>query len=368
MPAAATTVTANYVAQKYPLTVVNGTGSGSYALGAAVQISASAPPSGQVFSAWTGAAVASSAASSTTLTMPSAGVTVTATYVTSTVPQYTLTVVNGSGSGSYAAGTSVPVAANTAPAGQTFSGWTGATVVNSTSPSTSIVMPASNTTLTANFTVTSNGAIPYPVTTHPRLWITQNDLPRLQSWANASNAVYQQGMVQVLNAALNNYAQFAPFYGSNPPDASTYPDPGDSQGYTGLITEENAMILAFNSLIDPNPANQIKYAQMARNLIMYAMNQAAQGFAPGLPFRDASFPIYNRASETGQDWPLAIDWIYNKTDGVGNPILSASDKQTIRNVFLIWAQACLTASTTGGDNPNTNPPGIVNNPAASTLR
>jgi len=49
---------------------------------------------------------------------------------------------------------------------------------------------------------------------------------------------------------------------------------------------------------------------------------------------------------------------------MGNPVLSANDKQTIRNVFLIWAQACLTASTTGGDNPNTNPPGIVNNSAA----
>ncbi len=63
----------------------------------------------------------------------------------------------------------------------------------------------------------------------------------------------------------------------NPTPASPYPDLGDTQGYQGVLTEENAMILAFNSLIDPNPANRIAYAQAARNMIMYAMNQAALG-------------------------------------------------------------------------------------------
>ena len=364
MPAAGTTVTANYGVKTYALTVANGTGSGSYAAGSVVQIAANAPPSGKIFSAWTGATVASPASPSTTMVMPAAAASVTANYVTSTVQQYSLTVVNGTGSGTYTPGASVAIAANAAPSGQIFTGWTGATVANSGAASTSLTMPSAATIVTANYTVTSTGTIPYPVTTHPRLWITQSDLPRLQSWANASNAVYQQGMKQVLATAVANYQQFAPFYGSNPPAASSYPDPGDSQGYTGLITEENAVILAFNSLIDPNPANQILYAQMARNLIMYAMNQAAQGIAPGLPFRDGSFGIYNRASETGQDWPLAIDWIYNKTDASNTPILSASDKLTIRDVFLIWAGECLTASTTGGDNPSTNPPGIVNNAAA----
>ena len=60
-----------------------------------------------------------------------------------------------------------------------------------------------------------------------------------------------------------------------------------------------------------------------------------------MPFRDPAFPIYNRGSFTGHEWPLIVDWIY--------PILTAADKATIRTVFLTWANDCLTASTTGGD-------------------
>jgi O-glycosyl hydrolase len=66
----------------YALTVNSGTGSGSYAQGTVVNISANAAPAGKVFDAWTGnvAAVASVTAATTTLTMPAAAVSVTATY------------------------------------------------------------------------------------------------------------------------------------------------------------------------------------------------------------------------------------------------------------------------------------------------
>ncbi len=154
MPAANTTVTATYVAATYTLTVVNGTGSGSYTAGTVVPIAANAAPAGQVFSTWTGATVASATSSSTTLTMPAANTTVTATYVPA--PTYTLTVVSGTGSGSYAVGTVVPIAANAPPAGQSFINWTGATVANANFASTTLTMPAANTTVTANFGVSTN--------------------------------------------------------------------------------------------------------------------------------------------------------------------------------------------------------------------
>ncbi len=347
---------------QYTLSVTNGSGSGSYAAGASVAITANAAPSGQVFKNWTGATVANPNAASTTLVMPAAATAVTANYVVSNVPQFTLNVVNGSGSGSYAAGTVVAVTANPPAAGNTFAGWTGGTVANASAMTTTITMPASGVTLTANYSAPAV-SIPYPVQTHPRLWITQNDLPRLRSWATSANPVYQGGMTAVLAQAVSNYAQFAPFYGTNPQPASNYPDPGDSQGYTGLLSEENAVILAFNSLIDPNPSNRIQYAQMARNLIMYAMNQASQGTLSGAPFRDGSFPIYNRASATGMEWPLVVDWIYNAVDAQNQPILTAADKVTIRKVFLNWANICLTASTTGGDSPNSQVIGATNNAA-----
>ena len=363
MPADNKTVTANYSAttSKYALTVVNGSGSGSYAAGTVVTITANAPPSGQSFVNWTGATVANPSAATTTLTMPAANTTVTANY-TGAPTTYTLSVVSGSGSGSYVAGTVVSITANPPPAGQSFVNWTGAVVANATSSATTLTMPAASTTVTANYAGAAV-TIPYPVTTHPRLWVTPADLPKLQSWATASNPVYQQGMVPLLAQAVSYYTNYYfPGGVANP----TYPDDGDTQGYgtytpSGVwvpISEQLAAIFAFNSLIDPSAAKRIQYAQYARNLIMYAINQAAFGHASGLPFRDSLFAVYNRGNGSGEQWPLVVDWIYNAVDGSGNPILTATDKATIRNVFMMWANDCLNASTTGGDHPA--PIGVTN--------
>jgi hypothetical protein len=64
--------------------VNSGSGSGSYASGKVVTITANAAPSGQVFNTWVinagSPAIANVNAASTTLTMPSSAVTVTATY------------------------------------------------------------------------------------------------------------------------------------------------------------------------------------------------------------------------------------------------------------------------------------------------
>jgi len=341
----------------FTLTVVNGTGSGSYAAGVTIPIAANTPPSGQSFAGWTGATVQNATTSSTGIVMPAANTTVTANFAANAPTSFTLTVVSGTGSGSYAAGVTIPIAANTPPSGQSFVSWTGATVQNSIASSTSLTMPVANTTVTANFAAAAApGSIPYPVATHPRLWITQADLPHLQTWATSSNLVYKNGLQPVLNTAVNLYiTQFFPNGVANP----KYPDPGDTQGYTGYLTEEYGAILAFNSMIDPNPANRIKYAQYARNMLMYAMNQAALGQLANAPFRDPLFATYNRASASGEEWPLMVDWLYNTLDANNQPILTASDKSTIRNVFMMWERSCETASTTGGDSPQL--PGVMNN-------
>lgn len=69
---------------------------------------------------------------------------------------YTLTVNGGTGSGSYAAGTTVNISA-AVPSGKRFSGWTGAAVADPGSASTTLIMPARNTTVTANFQSISSG-------------------------------------------------------------------------------------------------------------------------------------------------------------------------------------------------------------------
>ncbi len=64
----------------------------------------------------------------------------------------------------------------------------------------------------------------------------------------------------VLGGAIGNYQACFPgaaLSAKNPTPANPYCDFGDTQGYSGVLSEENAMVLAFNSLIDPNPANRI---------------------------------------------------------------------------------------------------------------
>ena len=135
MPGSNVTVTAVYgvAPPDYPLTVVNGTGGGSFAANAIVTITADGPPAGQVFLDWTGAAVANAESSSTTLVMPAAPTTVTANYG-APAPEYVLVVINGSGSGNYPANTTVAISADAAPAGEVFGSWSGVAVANATSP------------------------------------------------------------------------------------------------------------------------------------------------------------------------------------------------------------------------------------------
>ena len=152
MPAAPTTVTANY-AGSYTLTVNNGKGGGSYAAGAVVKITANAAPAGEAFQDWTGATVADANAASTTLTMPAANTAVTAGYAAI----YSLTVVNGTGNGRYLPGTVVIVTANPPAAGQEFVDWTGAAVVNANSATTTLTMPAAASTVTASYSALPRG-------------------------------------------------------------------------------------------------------------------------------------------------------------------------------------------------------------------
>jgi uncharacterized repeat protein (TIGR02543 family) len=77
-------------------------------------------------------------------------------------PQEQLTVQSGTGSGLYAAGTTVAVSANASASGYQFAGWTGATnaLANATAASTKLTMPAAATTITATYSPISTGGAP----------------------------------------------------------------------------------------------------------------------------------------------------------------------------------------------------------------
>ncbi len=159
MPAHDVTVTATYV-PGYTLTVRNGTGSGKYAAGASVTITANNPPEGQRFKEWSGLNSSwiisgSKTTPTVTFTMPAYADYVEATY--EDIPAtYAVTVSNGTGSGEYAAGESVTITADAAPEGQRFKGWTGAYGLAFTSGSAAaaaatFTMPANAVEVTATY-------------------------------------------------------------------------------------------------------------------------------------------------------------------------------------------------------------------------
>jgi hypothetical protein len=157
MPAANVTVSAGYrLGGTCFLTVNSGTGDGTYPEGTVVPINADTPPLGKVFDRWTGdtATVANVSSASTTVTVPGANITVTATYRIPPATQYTLTVNSGSGDGDYSQGAQAPISADAPPSGKVFDQWTGdtAAVANVHSATTTVTMPAANVTVTATYT------------------------------------------------------------------------------------------------------------------------------------------------------------------------------------------------------------------------
>ena len=160
-----------YKVSGYELTVTNGSGSGDYEENDVVPISASAAPLGKAFAAWMGdyTYVADRMASSTTVTMPAADVSVTAAYAW----VYELTVNSGTGDGQYFPAAVVDIQADPAPSGTEFAGWTGdvAYVADTESAATTVTMPSSAVEVTAGYAST---AIPGDLNDDG--WVGQPDL------------------------------------------------------------------------------------------------------------------------------------------------------------------------------------------------
>jgi hypothetical protein len=285
---------------------------------------------------------ANSAITSIRIYSTSAGSTAASTYTVAVSGG----TANGMATGSFAPGTTVTLAAGTPPTGQWFKQWTGnAPVADSLAATTTFTMPAANVSMSATYFTPV--PVPQPVTTHPRLWVTPNDVANLQGWAGRNIATYQS-LRKVLQQSVNVYnTKYYPGGIANP----QWPDYGDTQGYTGELSEQHALVFAFFSLIDPDPAARILHAQRARNLLIPALTEVAKGHLAGAPFRDPMFALFNRANFTSEAWPLAVDWIYNAVDASNQPVLSAADKLVIRDAFLVWANDCLNAYTCGGDHP-----------------
>ena len=180
---------------------------------------------------------------------------------------------------------------------------------------------------------------PTPVTTHPRLWVREADLPRLRSWAVDENPMWRDGIAQTVARAKQDFAKI------------TAEDSGRAYDYTPYATEDYAMLFAFLSMVDPDEATRKDYATRARQLLMFVIDKAALGPGSG-PFREKNFSTSNRSRWHGEGFPLTVDWIYGS--------LSADDKAKIRKVFLRWAEENENADITEANHPE--PKGLKNDP------
>jgi len=184
---------------------------------------------------------------------------------------------------------------------------------------------------------------PRLATTHPRIWLTEEDLPRLREWASDTNAFWRDGLLPLADTMRDQM------------DTGLLPE-GDEGGvaWTEYPSENAAQLFAFVSLVHPDAPTRADCADRAHTLLMYIMNEAARGVAEGQPFRDPYFSVFDRSRWWGAAFPLTVDWIY--------PLLSAEDKATIRQVFLRWIEENTTATVTGDYN-HPQPVGVVNDPA-----
>ncbi|HLY81397.1 MAG TPA: hypothetical protein VKQ71_00355, partial [Acidimicrobiales bacterium] len=174
---------------------------------------------------------------------------------------------------------------------------------------------------------------------HPRLWITAADLPRLRSWAAGSNPMWTSG----LSVTLARVRAIV--------DSGKLDDDG-SPGWVADPVESYAEVLAFGSLVEPDASERARDAERAHRLLMRGIDAAVAGAADGKAYRSPSFSIDDRSRWWGEGWALAVDWIY--------PSLTATDKQHIRTVFLRWSEEDIRGGQTTGDHPE--PVGVRNDP------
>jgi hypothetical protein len=149
-----TVVTANFITNVpfCSLVVSNGSGSGTYAVGQAINISATAPI-GTTFTNWSGPNIANPQLAATTVTVYSNTI-VVANF------SCTLSVTNGTGSGVYPCGDVVPITANPV-SGSYFTNWSGPNIANPAAAATTVTV-YTNTVVTAVF-----APLPAPPTNAP---------------------------------------------------------------------------------------------------------------------------------------------------------------------------------------------------------
>lgn len=154
------TLTFTVEESNFTVIVNNGTGGGSYAEGAIVEIRANIPAD-HAFLGWTGSPgvnFTDTSKAATTFVMPARDVTVTGN--SEYRPSFAVTVINGEGAGTYFVGETVSITAKAPSSRDKFRSWTspqGVVFKDAYSAETTFTMPEMAVTVTADFNGSGSG-------------------------------------------------------------------------------------------------------------------------------------------------------------------------------------------------------------------
>ena len=181
-----------------------------------------------------------------------------------------------------------------------------------------------NPAVTATSTITFT-ASPTPVTTWPRLLITQANLPSLQAKATSGNVMYQA----IRTAAIN-------YFNTDNAVWSWSCNSGTGQPSSSQINnqkEYDAYDFALMALIDPSDASY-NWACYAHDTAIYVM---AQYPTVGPPYY---FPFgANQWSDNSSDWATLGDWLRGS-----GAVTTSDDLATMRNFYSYILKAAFQTS------------------------
>jgi hypothetical protein len=187
---------------------------------------------------------------------------------------------------------------------------------------TAVSQADANQSASAAVTVTP----PMTATGHPRIWITADDLPRLRAWAVSTNPMYKDGIQKVAIQTKSDMDTNQLICTINRDETINF-------------CETAAEVFALMSLIDPVSSEATDYAQRARTILMDRL------VTPMLQApHDPTFISDNRGRWTGEAFFTTVDWVYLS--------LTAADKAKILQLYTLWANDLINASTTTDGHPD----------------
>jgi hypothetical protein len=181
---------------------------------------------------------------------------------------------------------------------------------------------------------------PEPVTSHPRLIVTQAMLPALRAKAKDDNVVYRSLRDRAEQAAVRDNAIWS--WSCNGGSGQ----PKSDQTQTGR--QDDAYLFAFMSMIDPNDS-KYKWGCYGRDVwtyyASYFIDPVAPGYSPetlGSRKADANNGMTgNRGSDSAQALTLTPDWL------MAGGYLTKADQAVTRAYFAHAAQGIVALPYTG---------------------